>query len=96
MFYVTLDKVTKEPTGVVNILPKALPEWEAKFDLIEVDESYRGKHGYELKYENNQIRFATQQEIDDYLDSIKPKTEKEKFLDMLKDPDVKAEIKKIK
>lgn len=93
MLYVCLDKNTKKPMGTVEVLLKALPDWEQKYDMLSVDESYRGKHPHELKYENSVLRHSTQQEIDSYFDSIKPKTDKEKLLDLLNDLDVVAKLK---
>ncbi len=66
MTYVTLDKNTKEPQGFASIHYKDIKDWEERFDLVEVDDSYRSKQGYEIKYENGKVRLATQQEIDAY------------------------------
>lgn len=94
--YVCLSKTDGSPQGVVDIRPEALPDWAENFIMIPADESYRGKQSYEIKYKNQKLRHATQAEIDDYLNSIKPKTEKEKFLEMLEDKDIKTKIKEIK
>lgn len=34
--------------------------------MEEANESFRGKHGNEIKFENGKTRLATKQEIDDY------------------------------
>ncbi len=94
--YVVFDKTTGEIKGVASLSEELFLE-RSKIEILrEADQSYRGKHGYEIKYENSELRHATQQEIDDYLDSIRPPTEKEEFLEMLKDKDIKTEIKAIK
>ena len=66
MTYVTLDKNTKEPQGFASIHYKDIKDWEERFDLVEVDDSYRSKQGYEIKYENGKVRHATKQEIEAY------------------------------
>ena len=81
MLYVTLDKVTKEPKGTVEIADKALPDWETKFDMKPVDESFRGKHGFEIKNENNTLRPATKQEVETHKTANKKKTNLEKLQD---------------
>ncbi len=64
--YVALDKTTGEPRGTINIKLEAVADWAEKFILIEADESYRGLHGYELKYKNEKLKKATQAEKDAY------------------------------
>lgn len=67
MIYVCLDKVTKQPKGMVQIDNlKVKDEWDKTHILIEVDDSFIGKLSYEIKYENDKVRLATQVEIDIY------------------------------
>ena len=94
--YAVFDKETGECRGAVDIKEDYVPDWAKKFILKQADESYRGKQHYEVKLENGSLRLATQQEIDDHLDSIKPPTEKEKLLALLEDEDIKTKIKNIK
>ena len=61
--YVCLDKSTNEPKGMIDTSQKT--EWEKSFILIEADESYRGKAGYEMKYDGK-LRHATAEEIAAY------------------------------
>jgi len=91
--YVTLHKITGKPQGTVSIADEIVADWAENFILVEADESYRGKQGYKIKYETEILRHATQEEIDAYLDSIKPKTKKEQFLEMLNDEDIVNKIK---
>lgn len=64
--YVALDKSTGEAKRFVDIDEKVIGDWAKNFIMIEADESYRGKEGYEIKFENQKLRFATQIEIDTY------------------------------
>lgn len=99
MLYVCLDKITKEPKGITSVREENLSDWEKDFIMIEADESYRGKQGYEIKYENGKLRFATQQEIEDVLAQRKQEQEqivqtrkKQEFLELLDDVDIKNKI----
>ena len=64
--YVCLDKETGEPKGMVDIKPENVGDWAKKFTMKLVDESYRGKAGYEIKVNGGKIRHATEIEISDY------------------------------
>ena len=94
--YAVFDKESGECKGVNDIKEDYVPDWAKNYILKIADESYRGKPHYEVKLENGNLRLATQQEIDDYLDSVKPPTEKEKLLTLLEDEDIKTKIKNIK
>lgn len=94
--YVLRDKLTGEPKGTVSISDKHINDWAKDYILMEASKEYRGKQSHEIKYENGELRLATEQEINDYLDSIKPPTEKEMLLGMLEDEDVQTKIKEIK
>ena len=67
MLYVLLDKETDAPLGAVDISSAELSNYQSKYTIIEANETFRGKLSYEIKYENEEIRLATQQEIDTYL-----------------------------
>ena len=99
--YVTLSKTTGEPQGTVNINEKAVADWAESFILVEAGKEYQGKHGYEMKYENQELRLATQEEIDEYLISIEPPTDEEVFMERLNnaldnDEEIKTKIKELK
>ena len=64
--YVCLSKTDGTPQGAVDINETAIADWAKKFTMIEADESYRGKQGYEMKYQGQKLRHATEQEISDY------------------------------
>lgn len=64
--YVCLDKTTGEARGTVDINEKAIGDWAKQFIMIESDEDYRGKKGFEIKFEGQKLRQATKKEIDDY------------------------------
>lgn len=72
MLYVVLDKETKQPQGTIEINQSAiLSEWQSNYDLVSVNETFRGKKSYEIIRETgDQIRLATSQEI---LDATKEK-----------------------
>lgn len=61
--YVCLDKSTGEPKGMTDIDEKTIGDWAKKFVMVEADESYRGKSGSEIKYEDQKLRHATEAEI---------------------------------
>lgn len=64
MIYITLDKVTSEPVGTIDISIFDIGAWEASYNLIEADETFRGKQGYEIKIDTGNIpRLATSEEI---------------------------------
>ena len=44
--------------------------------MKEADDSYRGLKGYEIKYQGQKLRKATQQEVDDYKKDKKDKLDK--------------------
>ena len=75
MLYVIQEKVGKAIKGTVDVAVGALPEWEKKFIMTPKDESFRGKSHYEIKKQGNNIRLATQQEIDDYKQTQKQSQE---------------------
>lgn len=95
--YVVLDG--NDPKGTVRVQDQSLSGWETKYTMIKVDESYSGKHHYEIKYDGVEVRHATQEEIDDYKAQKKAQGEalvKQKFLEWFEDEDVKNKIKEIK
>lgn len=101
--YVTLDNLTGEPTGSASISDKAVADWAKNFILIEADKTYQGKNGYEIKYDNETLRHATQIEIDTYLQqqeqnqqNIENEKNKQILLDLLDNESVKTKIKDIK
>jgi hypothetical protein len=64
MLYVTLSKITNIPQGVIDIAISDISAWEANYNLVEADETFRGKQGYEIIYETGgTVRLATSQEI---------------------------------
>ena len=101
--YVTINKTTGEPAGFANISSKAVADWAKKHILVEADESYRGKHGWEIKYENGNLRHATEQEIANYHAQKEQEAEqaaaarkKQDLSNLLDDEDIKTKIKNIK
>ena len=98
--YVLRSKTTGEPQGTASISDEAISDWAEKFIIVEADSSYRGKHKYEIKYENGELRHATQEEIDTYLQEKEQEQEdaidakkKQEFLDLLEDIDIIDKIK---
>ena len=81
--YVCLDKTTGEPTGVASISDTNIPEWAERRILIPADESYRGKHGWEIKYKNGKLKHATQSEKDEYKEQKRQEREARKKSDAL-------------
>lgn len=63
--YVAIDGTN--PKGVTSVKDEYLKDWEKDYTMIKVSEEYRGKHGWEIKYDGVKVRLATQQERDDYL-----------------------------
>jgi hypothetical protein len=64
MLYVTLNKLTNIPQGVIDIAEQDVSVWANSYNLILVDETFRGKQEYEIIYETGGIvRLATSQEI---------------------------------
>ena len=101
--YVVFDKQTGELMGTASVSDKHLLEWTQKNILIEVDNTYKGKQSYEIKYEDGKVRHATEQEVTDYKalqvqekQAIVDAKEKAKFLKWLDDEDVKNKVKGIK
>ena len=81
--YVCLDKSTGEARGSADIDPKNIGGWANQFAMIEADESYRGLQGYEIKYENQTLRKATDQEIADYKQAQSDSIQAKKKQDMM-------------
>ena len=84
--YAVLDKSTNNPLGVTDVSNKSLSSWEKIYKMIPVDESYRGKQPYEIKYDGGIIRKSTPDEISVYKtqkeNSVK-EAKKQKVLDEL-------------
>ena len=68
--YVVIDEQTNEVRGTADVRPDYIGNWEKNYTMIKGDEIYRGKQPYEIKYEDGKLRFATQQEIDEYKKSL--------------------------
>jgi hypothetical protein len=81
--YVALDKQSNEPKGMVDIKPENLADWAKTYTMKEADESYRGKAGYEIKVDGENLRHATKHEIDVYKDQQKQLQEAAKKSDAL-------------
>jgi hypothetical protein len=64
--YVCIDKETGKCLGTVNVNPEYISEWNNKYTMKLVDESFNGKQGYEIKIENGKARIATDKEVQDY------------------------------
>lgn len=103
--YVLRDQLTGEPQGAASISDKAINDWAINYILEIPDnpEDFRGKRGYEMKFENGKTRLATQSEIDTYLAQQEQEQQnavnakkKQEFLDWLEDEDIKTKIKDIK
>lgn len=85
--------------GTVAIKDEALPEWEKDYEMIPASLEFVGKHHYELRYENNEVRLATEQEINDYyaqLEQEKENFEIQKLLSKLDKKEIQDKIKAIK
>ncbi len=103
--YVAFDRETGEIKGVTSVSEEHVLDWTKKCILRKPDnpEEFRGKHRWEIRYEDGKLRLATEQEIADYLalreqeqqQAVEAK-EKQKFLDWLEDEDVETKIKEIK
>lgn len=95
--YVALDKSDGTVKGTVDIDEKTIGDWAKQFVMIEAGEDYRGKDGFELKFEGQKLRKATKKEIDDYNDEQAAKlkiNQKKKALEIL---DItEADLEKIK
>ncbi len=61
--YVAIDKESGQVNGTVEVLPENIGEWAKDFTMKEADESFRGKNGYEIKFEKGKLRPATKEEI---------------------------------
>jgi hypothetical protein len=61
--YVAIDKETGEVKGTVDVRPENIGGWAKIYIMKMVDESYRGKKGYEIKFEGGKLRPATPSEI---------------------------------
>lgn len=86
MIYACIDKITKEPMGVADLEVNILSEWESKYILKAVGESFRGKQASDLKYINETILLKTQQELDDDKiqdDNKEKEIKKQDILDIL-------------
>lgn len=64
--YVCLDRSTGEPVGTVDIREQAIGDWSKQLIMIEADEAYRGKQGFEIRFEGQKLRKATDNEISSY------------------------------
>lgn len=62
--YACVDKGTDIIKGITNITDKVKNEWEQHFNLYEVDESFRGMQGYELKLIDGKIYKKTLEELE--------------------------------
>lgn len=95
--YVTLHKTTGEPQGVSSIADENVADWAENFILIEADESYRGKHGWEIKYKNQKLYHATKIEKDAYKAQKKQEQDVRKKADALETIGLdESDIQKIK
>ncbi len=65
-YYVFFDKETGECLGVSSISQDTVIEKAKQYILKQGDETYRGKQGYEIKFENGKLRHATKAEKDTY------------------------------
>ena len=94
--YVTIDGT--DPKGTTSVKDEYLPDWEKDYTMIKVGEEFRGKHHYEIKYDGVNVRLATQQEIDAFLQQEidkKEQAEIQRWLDKLDNPDIKQKIKNL-
>jgi hypothetical protein len=71
--YVCFDKETGDAVGMVDIKPDTVGDWAKTYVMKEADESYRGKQGHEMKFENKKLRLATEKEIADHKKEIDDK-----------------------
>ena len=71
--YICLDKESGDVRGMVDIKPDTVGDWAKNFTMKEADESYRGKQGHEMRFENKKLRMATDKEITDYKKEIDDK-----------------------
>ena len=81
--YVALDG--NDPKGVTSVKDKYLSDWEKDYTMIKVGEEYRGKNGYEIKYDGSKLRLATQQEIDNHLNQVEVQARENYLKDLKKD-----------
>jgi len=84
--YCLFDKTTGEGKGTASIKEDYVSDWAKDFILKEADESYRGKHGHEIKLENGKLRKSTEQEIAAYEHAQEQASEaaqKQRVLDIL-------------
>lgn len=65
--YVAIDKETGQVVGSTDVQPESIGEWNKTYTMKKTDESFRGKQGFEIKFENKKLRLATEKEIEDYL-----------------------------
>ena len=52
--------------GTASVDEVSLSDWEKDYTMIKVDESYRGKHGYEIELKNGKPALKTKETIDAY------------------------------
>lgn len=69
MLYAIVDKNTNEPLGTLEICSDEIEDYSKNYKIFEVDKSFRGKFGYEIKYEDDTVRLATEEEKQNYLSS---------------------------
>ena len=67
--------------GTLEANEYTISDWQ-EYTLIPVDESFRGKQHYEIKYDGVNVRHATQQEINAY-NQIQEEAKKQRALDIL-------------
>lgn len=70
--YAAIDKESGIVQGTVDVNPDSIGEWAKTYTMKQVDESYRGLKGEEVKFEKGKIRKATKEEIAD-AEAAKPK-----------------------
>lgn len=97
--YVLRDKLTGEPAGTASIADKYINDWAKDYILTDEGEEFRGKHGWEMKYENGNVRHATKAEKDAYKAQKEAEQEARKiqeFLAYFENEEIKDKIKEIK
>jgi hypothetical protein len=72
--YVVFDKSSGEIKGVADISDDSILDWTKDNILKEAGEAYRGKQAYEIKYKNNKLSLATNEEVAEHKSTIEANT----------------------
>lgn len=76
--FVAMNKADGSVQGTIDIQEDDIADWTQKYLMTPADESYRGLMPYEIKYQGNKLRKATEQEIEKYKSDLEVESLKKK------------------